>query len=459
MVNKIYLKVNIIVIFLATIINAFCSFAQNNSIASTTAIGQRSINGNPISSALGTQSVSYVFPNSLNTYNPASYSFLNYQYPIFSIGIYSKTSEISENKSSETLSNTTLSDIAFGLSFAKRFGLAFGFKPIYQTKYSFSQITNNLSQTLRYTYEGSGSTNKGYVGFSVKLINKEIFQLSVGSNFGSLFGRTEHLRKSTIVNAINNAGGVDAKVHQIRSFHYDLGAVLRYKLKKEQEITIGTTFEPKQKLNSTYSRSLYFATPNVDNPNDWKTPINTTNELKGNINLPQHLQIGLAYTKNFQTKKKNNGTRQSQLLVLAEYAVDTWSDYKENYADSIFDYNFKNKTLYQIGIQYTPETSYIGNVIPKLFERTNYRLGFYSMLLPYLHNNNTQFSQWAASIGFGFPIMIEQRLDSSLQLSISAGKRNNSDNDALKETFVTVGLGILITPSRSDRWFIKRKLD
>jgi len=459
MTNKRFFKIQLIVYIVIITAVSLNAFSQNNSLYSTAAIGQRSHNGNPLFSGIGTQSVSYIFPNALNTYNPASYSFLKYQYPIFSINVYSKSATVEENNKSEDFSNTKLSDIAFGLSFSKRFGLAFGFKPTYETNYSFLQTVNTLNPALRYRYQGSGNTNKAYVGFSVKIINKDSLQWSIGSNFGSLFGRTEHLRKSTVVNAINNAGGVEMQAHQIRSFHYDLGTVVQYKLSKGQELTLGAVYEPEQHIKSTYNRALYFASPNVDNPKEWGLPINQLDEKKGKINLPQHIQMGIAYTKNFQTKKKNNDTRHSQLLILTEYSISSWSKYKETYADSLFTYGFKDKTIYQIGFQYIPETSYIGNVLPKLLERTNYRLGFYSMRLPYVHNNDTQFSQWAATLGFGFPLMIERKLDSSIQLSIAAGKRTNSVEGSMNETFITVGLGVLITPGTSDRWFIKRKLD
>ena len=65
----------------------------------------------------------------------------------------------------------------------------------------------------------------------------------------------------------------------------------------------------------------------------------------------------------------------------------------------------------------------------------------------------------AGSFGFGIPIVVDKRLDSSIQLGFSAGKRGINDNTAFKETFVTFNVGLLIAPGVNDRWFIKRKLD
>jgi len=455
MQNKIILTINALLIAWATLP---CCFSQNNSLSSTSGIGHRSSNDHPVFSGMGGHSVSYASSNVLNTYNPASYSFLNYQYPIFSIGVVSQSSTVKENDREESHSNTTLSDLAFGMSFAKRLGLVFGFKPLYETNYSFSQASSMSSTAVRYQYQGSGVLNKGYVGFSVKVINKNAIQWVLGTNVGSVFGRTEHFRKSSLLNGSNNVGGVESSVYQARSFHYDLGTLIKWKLTTNQELTLGINFEPEQAIRSTYNRTLYYAI-DIDDPNLWGNPLNELGEKKGRSIVPQHYQIGVAYAKNFRDHKKNNDYRLSQLLISVEYSQAAWSKYEERYLDSAFVYGFKDATGFQAGLQYIPQTSHLGNAMPKLFERTNYRIGFYKTTLPYLHNNDSQFSQWALSIGLGIPLLIERRLDSSFQLSVAAGKRNNTAINSISSEFVTVGLGFFITPSFNDRWFIKRKLD
>jgi len=459
MPNIFVLKRVLVFLFFGNIGLLSVVFSQNNSLFSTSGIGQRQIGDNPLFLGMGNQSVSYVFPNVLNTNNAASYSFLRHQFPVFSLGLSHRSSRLTEGDRSESQALTTFSNMAFGLSFAQRFGISFGLKPLYGTRYSFSDLFSIMGNTVQYRYEGKGLNNKAFVGFSVQIIHLDSLQWAIGSNIGSVFGRTEHLRKSVPLNTLNNAGGVESSVHQIRSFHYDLGTILKWQLPKGNQLHVGFTIEPTQELNTSYNRSLYYASVDVDDPNNWGNPLGELGEKKGKIALAQQYTIGLSYSKDFVTMKKNHESRTSQILVSLGYSQTSWSRYQETYQDTTFTYDFKDVQSLQFGLQYIPETVYIGNALPRLFERMSYRVGFYQHQLPYLYQNNKQYVEWAATMGFSFPLLIERRLDSSVQLSLAYGRRTNSSAGSLQENFMTVGIGLLITPGFSDRWFVKRKLD
>jgi hypothetical protein len=91
-------------------------------------------------------------------------------------------------------------------------------------------------------------------------------------------------------------------------------------------------------------------------------------------------------------------------------------------------------------------------------EKVTYRIGAYSALLPYVSANGNQYTEQALTVGFGIPILAQQGL-SSLNFSMSAGKRGVNEPLSTSEEFLTFNFGLVISPSSFDRWFRKRKLD
>lgn len=439
---------------------AFVSYegtAQTNFPYSHSGIGERANSNNPVFSGMGNHFVSYTHPSVLNTSNPATYSFLRHQFPIFSLGVASRFSFNESDGAKEFNTVTYIPEIAFGLSFAKRFGLAFGIKPIHRKSYSFMEKRSLMEDSIRYDYIGSGTLNKAFIGFSVRILNYDSLQWSVGGNAGAVFGGMQDERRSALIQTLTNGGGVETRGQQIRSFHYDIGTLLQWQLKNGHKLIFGGTFEPVQNIRSVYSRQLWISGSDVTNPNTYVL-LKETGEQKGKISFAPNYNVGVSYSKVLKTGKKDGNVRNSQLMVSASYSATDWSKYRENYPDTTFSYSLKNSSGFQIGLQFIPEIQYLGNAMPKFFERSSYRMGFYNSMLPYVQNN-VQLKEWGATIGFGFPMLVDRRLDSSIQLGIGAGKRGTSEAGSFNETFITFNIGVLIAPSINDRWFVKRKLD
>jgi hypothetical protein len=439
---------------------AFVSYgviAQTNFPYSHSGIGERVNSNHPVFSGMGNNFVSYTHPSILNTNNAATYSFLRHQFPIFSLGLSTRLSFNESAGEKETNTSTNFTEIAFGLSFAKRFGLAFGIKPVHKKSYSFTEKRELMGDSLRYDYIGNGTLNKAFVGFSARILNFDSLKWSVGGNIGSIFGGMQDERRSALIQPLSNGGGVETRLQQIRSFHYDIGTYLQWQLKNGHKLTFGGTFEPVQNIRSVYSRQLSISGTDVSNPNTYVV-LKETGEQKGKIAFASNYTVGVSYLKVLKVGKRDGSVRNSQLMVSASYSATDWSKYREKYSDTTFSYDLKNSSGLQIGLEYIPEIQYIGNAMPKFFERSSYRLGFYSNMLPYVFNN-TQLTEWGATIGFGFPMIVDKRLDSSLQFGFGAGQRGTSEPGSFNETFVTFNIGVLIAPGINDRWFVKRKLD
>src|SRR5690606_15149680 len=100
-------------------------------------------------------------------------------------------------------------------------------------------------------------------------------------------------------------------------------------------------------------------------------------ERRGKIAFAPNYNIGLSYTKTLVTLRKNGNERKSQLAVFASYSATDWSKYRENYGDTSFSYNFRKSSGVQVGVEFIPEVQYVGNAMPKFFDRASYRIGFY----------------------------------------------------------------------------------
>ncbi|HLU87842.1 MAG TPA: hypothetical protein VKZ44_08820 [Taishania sp.] len=449
---------NKLLLLLLTIVS-YETYAQSNFPLTRYGLGDRVNSNSPALIGLGNNFAAYTSPSVLNTSNPASYSFLRYQFPIFALGVNTRLSFNESGGVKETNSATNFSEMAFGLSFGKRFGMAFGLKPFQQKNYSIVEKQLFEGDTLKYQYEGKGGINKAFIGLSVNILNYDSLRWSVGGNVGAVFGTLTDTRKSSLLTTTTNAGGIDMVSQQLKSFQYDLGTILTYRFKKDHTLTVGATYEPMQNLNAVYNRDLALTLIDVDDPNKYSY-LDRSGDLKGKIAYASTLNVGLSYAKIIETARKDGNKRNSQLYATVSYTMTDWSKYKEDYGDTVFTYsNLNNTQGFSVGLQYIPEVTTFGNIMPKLFDRMHYRIGFHSRTLPYMYSNGAQMNEIAGSFGFGIPIVVDKRLDSSIQLGFSAGKRGINDNTAFKETFVTFNVGLLIAPGVNDRWFIKRKLD
>ncbi len=450
MINK------LIVPFLMLICSA--AYAQENSSPySSYGLGEKGGIENAAISGVGNNKVNFISPSILNISNPASYSYIKQQYPIFSVGLSSRFSTFQSNGATQKNATTGLSELAMGFSFAKRFGLSFGLKPYSKRGYSFSQQFALGSDSVNYDYVGSGDISRAFAGISGHILNFDSLQWTVGANFSSLFGTLNNERRAYILGPSSGVGGSNYKTTRVKSFHYEIGTVIRKQFPKGHSLTLAATLEPLQQLNAYENNQLFFSETNVSDVNTYKL-ISETGEVKGKITLAPSYSIGFDYSIELKDNAKNNRVRNSELKVLGSFSSSDWSAYKTNFRDSISIPGYPSTTEFNFGIQYRPEIDLLGkSVAPKFFERMSYRVGFYSKTLPYTYNN-TQLSEFGTSFGLGLPILTE-KTESSLQFGFTYGKRGTKEVGSFNESFIGVNIGIIITPSQADRWFIKRKLD
>lgn len=454
MINKLLVPVLLL-------LNSFL-FAQNNqSPYSSYGIGERGGVDNAIFSALGNNNVNLIGHNSLNIYNPASYSYIQNQFPLFSFGLSSRLSTFESNGIEEKSSKTSINELAMGISFAKRFGIGFGLTPFYNRGYSFTEnieITSDESIVpIQYDYIGSGDISQAFFGFSAQILKFDSLSWAVGANFSSVFGTVNNERRSQLVSTSSSASGIHYSTTRIKSFHYEIGTVLTKQFPKGHTVTLAGTFEPLQALTAYENQQLFFSTGGPDDPNGYSL-ISQTGEQKGKITIAPSYTAGFDYSYKFKTTSKSTKVRNSEIKFLASFNSTDWSKFERDFNDTISNPGYPSTTSINFGVQYRPESNLFGSSItPKFFERMSYRIGFYSKSLPYTFNSS-QLTEFGTSFGLGIPILTE-KTESSIHIGVTYGKRGTTEVGSLNESFVGLNFGIIIAPSISDRWFIKRKLD
>ncbi len=443
----------LILLFIALIGHVATAQVISNSPYSSYGIGELGGMDHPAFIGVGNANIAFIDSVNLNFYNPASYSRLSKGQPLFSLGVSSRISNFSEGNESYTSTLNSVQHFAFGLSFKNRFGMAFGLKPFSRTGYSFTNSVAVDSDSLKYTYSGTGGINEVFGGLSADIIHRDSTKWGVGANLGYLFGASTNTRSSVLINTSSVTGGVETRDVRARSFHYEFGTYFEHKFSKEHSLLLSATYTPKQELNAFFDNGRYYAN-NIELPSGYDTLFQISDSA-GKITAVPIMALGFKYTWNRSRKDVKSTRLNSQVDILASYTMENWEDFRLPF--DTLGTTYLNSTKISFGVQYIPETEFINNKsLTKYYERIRYRAGFYTNTLPY-QTNGMQVTDFGTTFGLGLPIAIQGSV-SSINLGFATGKRGISDGQSLSERYYGINLGISIAPG-GDRWFVKRKLN
>ena len=402
---------------------------------------------------IGNAHVGMIDSTVLNYYNPSSYSSLAYGQPLFSIGVSYLNSKYTENNQSFSTNLVGINHFSLAVPFAKIFGVAFGLKPFSRVGYSLYENDVIGTDTIRYSYRGSGSINDAFAGFSVKVLNHRTHQLSIGSNLSYLFGSTSNERLSYLTS--QSSGGLELLKYQAQSLYYTIGLNYMLKLKNDRQLILGVSYNNAQNLHVTKQLDLYHL-QNVYNSNTVSDTISAFYE-SGTIQFPSMYDVGFTYKFRQKADSSFNKTKIFQLNIYGSYQVQNWSDYKTSFSNDSTT-NMLNSSKISFGLEFSPHYDPSDRTKSiKYLSRIKYRAGFQYSTLP-LQRSQTQLSNSGITFGLCLPV-ISQRSVSSVSLGLSVGNRGNNQSTSLNERYVGVNFGITLAPGISDKWFRKYKID
>jgi hypothetical protein len=426
------------------LLGSYSSIAQENSPFSRYGVGDLFPGQNIVSRGLGGLSAAYVDGQSVNFYNPASYS--AHRIVTFDIGINIDNRNLKSAIPAKKFSSTNFTPSYFSLGLplnkTKNLGAAFGLRPISKINYS-QQSTSRLNgiDSIGTIYEGNGGLYQIFAG-----IGKRWGGLSLGFNTGYNFGRRE---TSTRVIPLNDT-----------VFYYEansrttttygkafLSAGLQYRidLKDNSGLTFG--------LTSTLKQSLYAKQDVVKETFSFAQGLPDTSRItvaesigkKGKIQLPSTYTTGLTYNKMIVDRF---GNKIEKGMIGVEYETSKWSTFRSyNQPDKLVD----NWQL-RFGGQLVPDPM----SITSYWNRVTYRVGFYTGK-DYVNADGKELKVKGITLGAGLPIRKWRSLDNqftTVNTSIEIGKRGTKVNN-ITENYFKLSFGV----SLSDLWFQKNKFN
>jgi long-subunit fatty acid transport protein len=412
-------------------------------------LGDLNTKHSPGYASIGGASVSLADYTFLNINNPASYSFLKENRPVFEADFTAQYLNLEANGQKTSVSTSNVTRFALGFPVSKKMGLGMGVLPFSSVGYDISsQEAITGVGNVDYLYNGSGGLNRAFVGLGHKIIDNDSTQLSVGANASFIFGGITSEKRAEFPDDDAALNSLLQQNSKYKGVYFDLGLQFKHKLSKKvglslgANVSTGTDLKVKREvLNATYANT-FLVEQIID------TLSYTENEA-GTVTLPLNMVFGASVSLN------NN------FEVSAQYAMQDWSVYKEVYAGSSISDTMQNSTQMSLGIRFRPEGIFSqGN----LFERTQYRLGVRYNETP-LQYNGTAINEFGMSFGLGLPITrstssrTNYQSVSTLHIGVEYGNRGATTNNLIKENFTNIYIGVSIMPSRADRWFKKRKIN
>lgn len=363
----------------------------------------------------------------INSSNPASYAAIDSLSFIFEFGADGRISEYKSANSKWTTNDFNFRYFSFSFPVTHWAAATVGISPYADKGYEvYVEEDRPDIGRIGYSYFGTGTISKAYIGAGFNLTES----LSVGANVYYLFGTLNQNNSIYFIDDPEQYGLSETEQTRMRDFAYLLGAQYDIKLKTDEFLTIGATFEKKANFTAFHSltqdKILNYGGGLLTDS------IKHIQDEPGKIQLPTSMGIGLSYTK------------LNKLEVNADYYHSAWGEAKF-YGSTIPE--LTNQTRYSLGAEYIPEATSIRSY----FKRVQYRAGIH-LDKSYLKINNQQLNETGMSFGVGLPV---GRSKSTINLAVELGRRGTVKDNLIRENYTKVSLYLKMF----DRWFVQRKFD
>lgn len=448
---KYFVTTHLIKLIIATVA-IFCITelnAQETGVSPYSRIGLGDVNRShsPAYASMGGAAVSLSDFNLVNMSNPASLSFLSPHMPVFEMSGATQFLELSSANSSANLTSTNFTRMSIGIPVNRKLGLALGVKPFTTTGYD---ITTTNSEpaigNVTYNYKGKGGVNNLFLSGGYALLKSDSMSLSLGGSVNFLFGNSDKTRR---VEFPEDETALNSMLTQKTSYNgidFQLGLLFKQRVSSKMTYSIGASYSIGTKLNAT--REDFFGTyTNFSATEVVQDTLQYFADNEGKVTIPSALSLGASVNFN-----KN-------LDLSVQYNRQDWSNFDEAFDQQSSTDTLATSSSFAVGVRYRPTDVF---ATAKFYERIEYRVGFKTGNTSLQFNNN-QLTEFGTSFGLGIPLRKsatsknEFRSLSMLNIGVETGRRGNTDNGLIQESFTTVYFGISIMPQVQNRWFVKRK--
>jgi hypothetical protein len=431
--------------------------AQDNSPYSRYGLGDITPNTNIVNRGMGGFSAAYADPFSVNFSNPASYSaFLAYleerskKYAsgrvLLDAALNFTNHTLREGSSPQkfTSSDALFSYLQVGVPLRKNWGFNFGLRQLTRIGYKvndverlYDPLTGQSIDSAVTQYEGDGGAFLGSLGTGFAIKN-----LSIGLNFGYLFGKKVYSTKRAFINdsVEYNSSSYNTQT-SFGNIYGTAGVQYKIDLNSKLLLRLGVYGNLKQNIGATQDikRQTVVGSQAGDIQLD---SIYGKKDVKGTIIYPASFGTGFVIEKKIDPKNNKYGN----WLFGLDFVQSNWKDYRfYGEQDSV-----QNSWLLKMGGEVRPEPKH------NYFSNVTYRAGLV-LGQDYIHVVE-KLPIWGLSFGLGLPLANYNQLArtqaSIINLALEFTKRGNNKN-SLKDNYLRLSVGF----SFSDLWFIKRKYE
>ena len=355
----------------------------------------------------------------INALNPASYTAVDSLTFQMELGVSGKVQGLKTDAGTFSRMNGTLDYVAFQMPFCKWAALSFGLTPFTGVGYDYQTnqyLTDGGADSVRalQSFAGEGGVSRVYLGVSFDILDR----VAVGVNAHYLFGEVEHSRTVSFPDESLYTSTVQTTTLKVSTFTADFGLQYHQPTRGGKDALV---------LGAAYALKLPM---NLDGQTVTYTNDTVVSAGYSGFEYPRTVGVGVSYS------------MADRLLVGVDYE---WRDF----ADALF-YNVTDtlatRSKWSLGVEYTHDPQ-----SKKYYERIGFRAGL-SYATSYVRVNGYTYGEWAATVGFGFPLPSTKTV---LNLHFEYGHAGDLAKTLLVDRYFRFGLGV----SLNERWFVKRKLN
>ncbi|MFA7626745.1 MAG: hypothetical protein WCZ17_06820, partial [Candidatus Kapaibacterium sp.] len=376
-------------------------------------LGDINYGSNAAYNALGNTQIAFPAENSINSRNPAMWSFVTSTR--LQAGYKFNQNIVSTENNTLWHNNGSISGFSgiFAIDSANGVSASFGIVPYsninYLTAVSADVEQSGMELTGTTTYQGKGGISQAYAGASAKITEF----LGVGASLAASFGVMESLRETEFLNDYYAFKYTTSRNDYISGWGLKTGMFTN----PVKNLIIGISYELQPKLSIT--RETNYNSPTIPD---------TVLSNEFDVEIPALFGIGASFaTGNF--------------IIGADFSMQDFTG---------FDYNLGSNTEFSNSYFASVGVNRIGNpsINAPFADRVAYKFGLSYNNLYYKVLNN-QISEYAASIGMQMPFHGSLIVD----LSFVVGQRIAGDSRLVDEYFGRFGVDISI----GETWFVPFK--
>ena len=366
----------------------------------------------------------------INAMNPASYTAVDSLSFIFDAGMSLKSSNFQEGKYKSNAKNSSFDYLAMQFRLHPKLAMTIGYTPFSTVGYNFTrtkEIENSSDVTISNNFYGDGGLQQIFGGLGFKILDN----LSIGANFGYLYGKLNYQTAATLSNGGDQT--ITYNKLSVSSYNASFGIQYTQPIRKEDWLTLGLTYSLGHVLNGHDTQGTQIT-------NGTNYSVVNEEQINDSYGTPHIYGVGLAW------KHKKN------LTVEMDYTFQKWEGVKYNNRTNLY----QNRSKVSLGAEFMPKE--FGR---NYFSRIRYRAGLYytnsNLRIPMSANSQNMIEgpkEYGVSFGLGLPLKLYQR-NTVLSITGQYVHAATDVSDMLSENRFVLKIGLTF----NEHWFMKWRVN